>query len=141
MARKKTLEKKIDALTEIVNKGFAAVATDISDVRKEMATKDDPTAVENRLGHRIDGLQVKINAIQKTVDTETMLRTDLQLPRRVRTDTDRGNRPTGDTAGGVKVACLQAYSRCWRAMPITSSRCATRRSCAPTSTVRSRKTA
>jgi hypothetical protein len=81
MARKKTLEKKIDALTEIVNKGFAAVASGISDVRKEMATKDDPTAVENRLGHRIDGRQVKSTA--KTVDTVAMLRTDLQLPRRV----------------------------------------------------------
>jgi hypothetical protein len=63
MTKKKTLEQIIDALTGIVEKGFAAVASDISEVRKEIATKDDLTAVEKRLGHRIDGLQVKIDGI------------------------------------------------------------------------------
>jgi hypothetical protein len=37
---KKTLEQKIDALTSIVDKAFAAVAGDIADIKREMATKD-----------------------------------------------------------------------------------------------------
>ena len=44
---KKTLEQKIDTLTTIVEKGFAsvdekfgAVADDIADIKREMATKD-----------------------------------------------------------------------------------------------------
>jgi hypothetical protein len=40
MAKKITLEDKIDALTSIVEKGFAAVAEDIGDIREKMATKD-----------------------------------------------------------------------------------------------------
>src|SRR5271154_3262194 len=79
MAKMKTIEQKIDALTGIVEKGFAAVATDISDVRKEMATKEDI----KRLDARIDGLQVKVDGVQSTIDAEAMQRGDLQLPRRV----------------------------------------------------------
>ena len=41
MAKKKiSLEQKIDALTNIVEKGFAAVAGDIADIKETMATKE-----------------------------------------------------------------------------------------------------
>jgi hypothetical protein len=61
MAKKKALGQKIDALTGIVEKGFAAVATDISDVRKEMATKD-----------QIIALHTQVNSIERQLrDTKT----------------------------------------------------------------------
>jgi hypothetical protein len=49
---KKTLEQKIDALTNIVEKGFAAsdrkfgaIAEDIADIRENMATKEQLIAL------------------------------------------------------------------------------------------------
>jgi len=50
MAKKITLEQKIDALTSIVDKGFAAVATDIS----KLGTKEQLT-----------GLQTQVNSIEQ----------------------------------------------------------------------------
>jgi hypothetical protein len=48
MVKKKiTLETKIDALTNIVEKGIAAIATDISDVRTEL--KGDIAAVHTQV--------------------------------------------------------------------------------------------
>ena len=46
MAKKKTLDQKIDALTDIVEKGFAAVANDIDRLEEKMATKDQVVAVQ-----------------------------------------------------------------------------------------------
>ena len=61
MARKITLEDKIDAFTSIVEKGFAsmengfaAVADDIADIREKMATKD-----------QILSLQTQVNSIEQ----------------------------------------------------------------------------
>jgi hypothetical protein len=82
MATKKTLDQKIDALTTIVEKGFAAVATDIADIRKEMATKDDLAAIEKRLDGRISGVKVQVEGVQKTIDDQAVYRDDLKLPRR-----------------------------------------------------------
>jgi hypothetical protein len=52
MAKPTTLDKKLDALTTIVEQGFtaadrkfAALADDITDIRRDMATKDDVRAV------------------------------------------------------------------------------------------------
>ena len=45
MAKETTLEKKIDALTNIVEKGFAAVAVDITDIKRDMATKEQITVL------------------------------------------------------------------------------------------------
>jgi hypothetical protein len=42
---KKTLDPKIDALTTIVETGFAAVANDIAEIRKDMATQDQAIAL------------------------------------------------------------------------------------------------
>lgn len=46
---KKSLEQKIDALTSIVEKGFAAVAEDIGDIREKMATKDQVLALQTQV--------------------------------------------------------------------------------------------
>jgi hypothetical protein len=60
MAKKITLEQKIDALTNIVEKGFAAVADDISRV----ATKQ-----------QLMGLQTQVNSIEQQLrDTKTEVR-------------------------------------------------------------------
>jgi hypothetical protein len=50
MAKKKTsLEQKIDALTTIVEKGFAAVAGNITDIKRDMATKEQVIAVHTQV--------------------------------------------------------------------------------------------
>jgi hypothetical protein len=60
----KNLEQKIDALTNIVEKGFAAVAEDIGDIREKMATKDQVLAV-----------QTQVNSIERQLrDTKTEVR-------------------------------------------------------------------
>ncbi len=53
---KETLGKKIDALTTIVEKGFAAVASDIADIKSDitdikrvMATKDQVVALHTQV--------------------------------------------------------------------------------------------
>ena len=60
MARKTTLENKIDALTSMVEKGFAGVADDIAGIaddiagiKRDMATKD-----------QIIALHTQVNAIE-----------------------------------------------------------------------------
>jgi septal ring factor EnvC (AmiA/AmiB activator) len=66
MAKKTTL----DSLAALVSKGFAsadkkftALAEDIDDIKKTMATKDDVAEVEIRLGARIDRLDAKIDRV------------------------------------------------------------------------------
>jgi hypothetical protein len=50
MAKKKiTLEQKIDALTNIVEKGFAAVAGDIADIKRDMSTNDQVIALHTQV--------------------------------------------------------------------------------------------
>ena len=72
-------DKKFEALAGLVEKGFAAVAEDIS----KLATKEDLAAVEKRLDDRIDGAIVKIDGVQNTLDAQTLVRADQQLPERV----------------------------------------------------------
>jgi hypothetical protein len=56
MAKETPLEKKIDALTSIVEKGLAAVAddiggikNDITDIKRDMATKDQIIALHTQV--------------------------------------------------------------------------------------------
>ena len=75
MAKKATL----DSLAAQIEKGFAAVAGDISDMRKDMANKDEL----GKLDVKADGLKVKIEGIQNTLDAEAVARTDQKIPERV----------------------------------------------------------
>jgi hypothetical protein len=64
MAKKTTLDQKIDALTSIVEKGFAAIAGDIGDMREKMATKK-----------QIVALQSQVNSIEQQLrETRTEVR-------------------------------------------------------------------
>jgi hypothetical protein len=67
MAKKKTTEDKIDALTNIVEKGFAAIAEDIVGINQRMdslATKDQVIA-----------LHTQVNSIERQLrDTKTETR-------------------------------------------------------------------
>jgi len=71
MANKKPLDQKIDALTNVIekmdgrmDKGFAAVADDIAEVRRTMATTD-----------QIIALQSQVNSIEHQLrDTKMELR-------------------------------------------------------------------
>jgi hypothetical protein len=68
---KKTLEQKIDSLTSIVEKGFAAsdrkfgaLAEDVADIRETMATKD-----------QVFALQTQVNSIERHLrETRTEIR-------------------------------------------------------------------
>jgi hypothetical protein len=46
---KKSIEEKIDALTSIVEKGFAAVAGDIADIKRDTATKEQIIALHSQV--------------------------------------------------------------------------------------------
>ena len=54
MAKKITLDNKVDALTNMIAKGFAAIAGDITDIKEHMATKDQVIA-----------LHTQVNAIER----------------------------------------------------------------------------
>ena len=82
MAKKKF---EIEELYEFMRENLAT-KTDLAD----LAAKADIEAfdkkidgVEKRLGDRIDGIKVKVEGVQKTLDDQTLRRADLQLPRRV----------------------------------------------------------
>jgi hypothetical protein len=49
MTKKKTLDQKIDELTTIVEKGFAAVAIDIDRLEEKMATKEQVIALHTQV--------------------------------------------------------------------------------------------
>jgi hypothetical protein len=50
---------------------------------ERFATKDDLAAIEKRLDARIDGLKVKVDGIQNTLDREAMARSDQKIPERI----------------------------------------------------------
>lgn len=69
MAKEASLEKKIDALTRLVEKGFAAIAEDIvglkgenADIKRTMATKDDIRHMATK--NDILALQAQNNSIE-----------------------------------------------------------------------------
>jgi hypothetical protein len=68
--------KEIHDLTSSVSHVVKSVAR----IEETMATKDDLAAVEKRPDERIDGLTVKVDAIQKSIDSEAMQRSDLPTP-------------------------------------------------------------
>jgi hypothetical protein len=71
MAKETTLKEIGDMLSHVV--------TSVARIEEAMATKGDIAEVRKDM----DGLCVKVDGVQKTVDTEGMQRTDLQLPHRV----------------------------------------------------------
>jgi hypothetical protein len=66
MAAQKPNKKRkasLDIILSTVERGFAAVAEDIADIKSKMATKDDLAAVETRLDRRIDKLDGKLDRL------------------------------------------------------------------------------
>ena len=71
-AKKMTLEslaklvsKGFADLEGKMERGFAAVAEDIADIKSKMATKTDLAALEMRLDHRIDKLDGKLGKFEE----------------------------------------------------------------------------
>ena len=80
MTKKKlSLENKIDALTGLVEKGFAAVAEDIGDLREKMATKEQIIALHTQVssietelrGMKHTKLQARVSDLEEEVFGET----------------------------------------------------------------------
>jgi hypothetical protein len=59
----KNRKASLDAILSTVERGFAAVADDIANVRSKMATKGDLAAVETRLHRRIEKLDGKLDRV------------------------------------------------------------------------------
>jgi uncharacterized protein YlxW (UPF0749 family) len=53
----------LDTILSTVERGFKAVAEDIAEIRKDMATKDDLSATESRLNGRIDTLDATVTRL------------------------------------------------------------------------------
>jgi hypothetical protein len=53
----------LDTILSTVERGFKAVAEDIAEIRKDMATKDDLAATESRLNGRIDTLDATVTRL------------------------------------------------------------------------------
>lgn len=75
----RTLDQKIDALTEMVGKGFAAVAEDISSVKEDISSvKEDVSSVKYdiaKLDNKVDTLQIQVNSIEQQLrETKAQVR-------------------------------------------------------------------
>jgi hypothetical protein len=80
MAKKTTRNEIADMLLHVVKS--------VGRIEENMIIKKDHerdlAAVEKRLADRSLGVKVKVEGVQKTLEAEALQRTDLQLPRRVR---------------------------------------------------------
>ena len=73
MAKKITLEGKVDALTSIVEKGLAAVADDIGALRRDTATKVDLEKLATK--EQLAALHSQVNSIERQLrGTKTEIR-------------------------------------------------------------------
>jgi gas vesicle protein len=59
-----TVERGFADLEGKMERGFAAVAEDITDIKSKMATKEDLAAVETRLDRRIEKLDTKLTKFE-----------------------------------------------------------------------------
>jgi hypothetical protein len=72
MAKKKTLDQKIDHLTDLMEKGFAAVASDITDIKREMTEIRRDLATKDQ----VIALHTQVNSIERQLRES---RTDMRL--------------------------------------------------------------
>ena len=78
MAKKKTLDQKIDHLTDLMEKGFGAVANDITDIKREMTEmKHEMRDMERGMATKelVLGIQTQVNSIERQLrETRTEMR-------------------------------------------------------------------
>lgn len=87
----KTVHDGFASLEERMEKGFAAVAQDIADIREQMITKGElpelirPILCEELqpIEDRLTSVESKISGTNRRLDEDAMLRTDLALPARI----------------------------------------------------------
>jgi hypothetical protein len=77
MAKKTTLNELGKMLEHIVKHMLT------QEDGENFATRVDIAKLEKGLDHRIDGLKVKVDGIQNTLDNEALARTDEKIPERV----------------------------------------------------------
>ncbi len=63
MVKKDTLESKIDSLTNMVQKGFMAVAEDIAGIKCNMATKEDLEKLATKV--QLSDVHTQVNSIER----------------------------------------------------------------------------
>ena len=83
----KNNEVTLDDLAQMMERGFAAIAGDIADIRDHMATKDDVADLRHEVKVEFDDtraeLRGKLDGINRRLDTDAMIRSDLKLPERL----------------------------------------------------------
>jgi hypothetical protein len=77
-----TVTRAFAGLEGKMDRGFAAVADDLADIRAKMATKDDLAAAETRLDRRIDKLDGKLDR----VDTKLTKFEEREIDKRLQLD-------------------------------------------------------
>ena len=82
-----TKKQRTPALQTLIERGFKAVADDIADLRKDMATKDDITRLDTKIDSVESNLSGQINRIDTklTKFEESEIDKRLQLEVRVTT--------------------------------------------------------
>jgi hypothetical protein len=78
MAKKKTLDQKIDHLTDLMEKGFGAVAGDIAGIKGDITdVKRDITEIRREMAtkEQLASLQTLVNSIERHLrETRTEMR-------------------------------------------------------------------
>jgi hypothetical protein len=75
MAAKKTTLKE---LGEMIERGFAAVASDIADIKSTMVTKVEFNEAVEKLDNRLTAVESKIGGIHNRIDDEALKRGNLE---------------------------------------------------------------
>jgi hypothetical protein len=75
MAVKKTTLKE---LGEMIERGFAAVASDIADIKSTMVTKVEFNEAVEKLDNRLTAVESKIGGIHNRIDDEALKRGNLE---------------------------------------------------------------
>jgi hypothetical protein len=82
-----TMNRGFTDVERKMERGFAAVADDIADIRKTMATKDDVRAIVREelkpIETRLSAVEGKVAGIDRRLDAEAIRRDDQNLPTRV----------------------------------------------------------
>jgi phage shock protein A len=80
-------KKRTSSLQTLIERGFKAVAEDIADLRKDMATKDDVREIVREelkpIETRLAAVEGKVAGIDRRLDTEAIRRDDEKIPTRV----------------------------------------------------------
>jgi prefoldin subunit 5 len=81
MVQKKSAKPQkatLDKILSTVERGFAAVAEDIADIKSKMVTKTEFNEAAEKLDDRLTAVESKIGGIHNRIDDEALKRANLE---------------------------------------------------------------